>query len=79
MKKSADLRRYQNNWQGEVQSAALYQTLSKVEKNPKLAQVYANLAAVELRHAKFWEEKIRGAGGTLAGKEGGQRYSSPRK
>ena len=51
-------RRYQANLQGEVDSASLYRTLSQTEKNPKLAQVYARLAAVEEAHAEFWKRKI---------------------
>ncbi|MBI3307538.1 MAG: VIT1/CCC1 transporter family protein [Candidatus Omnitrophica bacterium] len=65
MKTPSDLKRYQNNWLGEVESASLYQILAKSEKNQKLSQVYENLASVELRHAKFWESKILEAGGTL--------------
>ena len=52
-----------------MDGAALYQELSKAEKNPKLSQVYANLAAVELRHAKFWESKITEAGGKIPQKK----------
>jgi vacuolar iron transporter family protein len=50
--------RYAANLQGEVDSAALYETLSKTEKNPQLAQVYARLAAVESAHADFWKKQI---------------------
>src|SRR5919108_3270093 len=51
-------RRYTANLQGEVDSAALYRSLSQTEKNPELAQVYARLAAVEEAHAEFWKRKI---------------------
>jgi vacuolar iron transporter family protein len=51
-------RRYTANLQGEVDSAALYRTLSQTERNPELAQVYARLAAVEEAHAEFWKRKI---------------------
>jgi vacuolar iron transporter family protein len=51
-------RRYTANLQGEVNSAALYRSLSQTEKNPELAQVYARLAAVEEAHAEFWKRKI---------------------
>jgi VIT1/CCC1 family predicted Fe2+/Mn2+ transporter len=56
--------RYRANLQGEVDSAALYRTLAKTEKDPKLQTVYARLAAVEESHAEFWRKRIR---------EGGQR------
>lgn len=57
-----DIVRYQNNWQSEMDGEALYRTLAKAEKNPKLSQVYSKLADVEARHAKFWETKLRDAG-----------------
>jgi len=53
--------RYTANLQGEVDSAALYRTLSETEKNPNLAQVYARLGAVEEAHAEFWKRKIAAA------------------
>lgn len=65
MAKKSDLKRYQDNWQGERDGAALYETLAKSEKNPKLAEVYTKLAEVELRHSKLWERKIAEAGGAL--------------
>ncbi|MBO0735874.1 MAG: VIT1/CCC1 transporter family protein [Alphaproteobacteria bacterium] len=55
-------RRYAANLQGEVDSAALYRTLSKTEKDPQLAQVYARLGAVEDAHAEFWRRKIGAIG-----------------
>ncbi len=50
------------NLQGELNSAALYRALVEVEKNPKIAEVYRRLAAVEQRHAETWTEKLRAAG-----------------
>jgi vacuolar iron transporter family protein len=55
-------RRYTANLQGEVDSAALYETLSKAEKNPQLAGVYARLAAIESAHAEFWKRQIAALG-----------------
>ncbi len=54
--------RYTANLQGEVDSAALYETLSKTEKNPQLAQIYGRLAAVEAAHAEFWKSQIAALG-----------------
>ena len=54
--------RYTANLQGEVDSAALYETLSKAEKNPQLAGVYARLAAIESAHAEFWKRQIAALG-----------------
>ena len=39
--------RYRANLQGEVDSAALYQTLAQAETNPDIAKVYSKLAAIE--------------------------------
>ncbi|MGA8760529.1 MAG: VIT1/CCC1 family protein [Stellaceae bacterium] len=55
-------RRFTANLQGEVDSAALYKTLSETEKNPQLAQVYGRLAAVESAHAEFWKRQIAALG-----------------
>jgi vacuolar iron transporter family protein len=54
--------RYTANLQGEVDSAALYETLSETEKNPQLAQVYSRLAAVESAHAEFWRKQMAALG-----------------
>ncbi len=62
MKKQSDVKRYTDNWQGEINGAFLYQALSRAEKNPKLAEVYARLAAIEDRHSKLWEKKLHEAG-----------------
>jgi VIT1/CCC1 family predicted Fe2+/Mn2+ transporter len=55
-------RRYSANLQGEIDSAALYKTLSEAEKNPQLAQVYARLGAIESAHADFWKRQIEALG-----------------
>ncbi len=55
-------RRYTANLQGEVDSAALYRTLSQTENNPQLAQVYGRLAAVEEAHAEFWKRQLQAVG-----------------
>jgi VIT1/CCC1 family predicted Fe2+/Mn2+ transporter len=57
--------RYRANLQGEIDSAALYRTLAKVEKNPELAQVYDRLAAVEEAHAEFWKKHLTSAGAPI--------------
>jgi vacuolar iron transporter family protein len=54
--------RFTANLQGEVDSAALYKTLSQTEKNPQLAEVYGRLAAVESAHAEFWKRQIAALG-----------------
>src|SRR5206468_1835333 len=58
----ADVRRYLANWQGEVDSAAQYHAMAEGERQAETAKVYENLAAIEEKHASFWEERLRNAG-----------------
>ncbi|HUY68269.1 MAG TPA: ferritin family protein, partial [Alphaproteobacteria bacterium] len=59
---SSSARRYKDNLQGEIDSAALYRTLAQAEKNPDLAKVYGKLAAVEEAHAEFWGKRLKALG-----------------
>jgi vacuolar iron transporter family protein len=43
----------------ELNGKALYEALSQVERNPKLAEIYARFAKTEGRHAQRWIEKLR--------------------
>jgi vacuolar iron transporter family protein len=51
--------RYRANFQGEVESAALYRALAENEERPQLAKVYERLASVEEAHADFWRRRLR--------------------
>lgn len=62
MPSDEDLRRYRQNWQEEVDSAAQYRAMADGERQPSVAQVYRDLAAMEEQHAHFWAEKLEGAG-----------------
>ncbi|WP_421725617.1 VIT1/CCC1 transporter family protein [Bauldia sp.] len=67
MKASADdVARYRANLQGEVDSIALYSALAEAEANPKIAEVYRRLAAVEQTHAEFWQRQLHSAGADYA-------------
>jgi len=61
-----DLKRYQSNRQGELDSIYLYRALSRSEKNKQLSEIYSRLAESEEKHARFWENKIVEAGATLS-------------
>ena len=50
--------RYRENLQGEVDGASLYRSLADVEPDPKLAEVYRRLAAVEESHAEYWKRQL---------------------
>ncbi len=62
---SSDIKRYLANWQGEVDSAIQYHTLSKVEKDKKISEVYKRFARVEEKHRDFWENQIQKSGGKV--------------
>ena len=57
-----DIARYRVNLQGEIDGAALYRTMAEMTAQPQLAEVYRRLAAIEERHAQFWERQLRAAG-----------------
>ncbi|GIV66432.1 MAG: VIT1/CCC1 family protein [Chloroflexota bacterium] len=48
--------------QDELSSAAIYESLASIEKDERIRKVYEKMAAVELKHAKSWEEKLRSEG-----------------
>src|SRR5258705_2125291 len=58
----ADVRRYRANWQGEVDSAAQYRAMAASEAGSDSAKVYESLAAIEEKHASFWESRLEAAG-----------------
>src|SRR5438552_13245438 len=57
--------RYLENWQDEVDSAAEYRAMAAAEPDPRLAKVYANLAAMEEAHIAFWEKRLRDSGAAV--------------
>jgi VIT1/CCC1 family predicted Fe2+/Mn2+ transporter len=62
MATAADIARYLENWQEEVDSATQYRAMAESEKRQQVADVYKRLGAVEEKHATFWEEKLRAVG-----------------
>jgi VIT1/CCC1 family predicted Fe2+/Mn2+ transporter len=61
-----DSQRYRANLQGEVDGAAVYRALGDSESDPKLAEVFRRLAAVEEAHAEFWRSRLRDQARTLS-------------
>lgn len=45
----------------ELNGAYLYEALASAEKDPRLAEVYRRMAAVEHRHADEWVERLKAA------------------
>lgn len=62
MAKSDAVPRYRSNLQGEVDGAAIYTALAQSEADPKLAEVFRRLAAVEEAHGDFWRKRIEAKG-----------------
>ena len=58
MDDKSDQKRYQENLQGEVDGAAVYEALAESEKDANLARIYRRLAAVERAHAEFWQSRM---------------------
>lgn len=57
-----DLARYRDNCQGEVDEGYLYRIVAERQTDPRLRQLYEDLAASEDRHCAFWEEQLEEAG-----------------
>src|SRR5512143_565656 len=62
VKPAASERRYRANLQGEVDGAQLYRSLADAEPDPKIAEVYRRLSAVEEAHGEFWARKLEALG-----------------
>lgn len=52
------LKRYYNNLQKEIDSAAIYKAMAEREPNKSIAEIYNKLSSQELKHAEFWKTKI---------------------
>jgi VIT1/CCC1 family predicted Fe2+/Mn2+ transporter len=55
------VQRYRQNFQDEIDSAAQYRAMAAAEPDEGVARVYRELAAMEEKHAAFWEERLKGA------------------
>ena len=43
-------------------SAMLYETLSHIEKDARIAEIYHRMVGVELKHAEKWETELKEGG-----------------
>jgi vacuolar iron transporter family protein len=59
MASKRELKRYRINLADELDSAALYETLARVEPNRARAAVFGELAVSERGHAQVWMDKLR--------------------
>jgi vacuolar iron transporter family protein len=62
MTKQQDTQRHLQNWQKEIDGAALYRALSQAETKVEMKDVYGRLADTEEKHAAYWESKLKEAG-----------------
>ena len=53
------------NYLDERNSALMYRTLSEIEKDEKLAEVYKRLAQAEDKHAEAWADRMKAGGGVV--------------
>lgn len=60
--RSENIQRFLINLDDELNGAALYDAVSKAEKDANLSELYSRLAAVERRHAEMWKQKLVEAG-----------------
>ncbi len=58
----SDIERYRANYLAEQEGSELYQSLSKTERDPHLAELYRRMAETEQRHASIWADYLRKAG-----------------
>ncbi len=57
-----EVQRYRANLSDELHSAALYETLAKVERDDTRKEIYSDLAKSEREHAQVWADKLNANG-----------------
>ncbi|MBV8261881.1 MAG: VIT1/CCC1 transporter family protein, partial [Paraburkholderia sp.] len=62
MATAQEIKRFRRNFADELDSAAVYDTLSAVEKDDERRRIFAELAASEREHASVWREKLAANG-----------------
>ncbi|WP_310633519.1 VIT1/CCC1 transporter family protein [Paraburkholderia sp.] len=62
MASAQELKRYRRNLADELDSAAVYDTLSACEQDARRRAIYAELAASEREHAAIWRDKLAANG-----------------
>ncbi|MDR5827911.1 VIT1/CCC1 transporter family protein [Caballeronia sp. LP006] len=62
MASAQELRKFRANLADELHSAAIYETLSRVEQDRSRSEVFSELAASERMHARVWADKLRANG-----------------
>ncbi len=65
MTNNKDYQRYLQNWQKEIDGAALYKALSEAAPQQQMKEVYARLSQSEEKHAAYWASKLAAGGQRL--------------
>ncbi len=65
MPQNLNAERYQENLQGEIDSASLYRALAEAEADPQSSKIFQKLAVVEDAHAEFWRKNLRRIGSKI--------------
>jgi len=64
---AADISRYTENLQGEIDAIALYGLLAEKESSEALTHFYTRMVDVETIHANVWRERLESAGVATGG------------
>jgi VIT1/CCC1 family predicted Fe2+/Mn2+ transporter len=64
---AADIARYRENLQGEIDAIALYALLAEEESGETLTHFYTRMVEVETIHANVWRERLESAGVDTSG------------
>lgn len=59
---AADIKRYRENYQGEIDGVELYNLLARAERDPARKQIFLDLSETEKGHVKRWADKLRELG-----------------
>ncbi|MBI5288663.1 MAG: VIT1/CCC1 transporter family protein, partial [Chloroflexi bacterium] len=58
----ADIKRFRDNYQGEIDGVELYRLLARAEKDAARKQIFLDLSETEKGHVKRWADKLRELG-----------------
>jgi len=60
-----ELKNALRSWKEERDSAAVYEALASIERNPRLSGVFRKLAAAEYEHSMYWQQRVQALGQSL--------------
>jgi VIT1/CCC1 family predicted Fe2+/Mn2+ transporter/rubrerythrin len=57
-----DIKRFRENYQGEIDGVEIYKLLARAEKDPARQQIFLELSQTEEKHLAHWADKLRELG-----------------